>query len=104
MKSKFRGTYMAVVYKTNPNYSAQTISGVTVIIPVSQDCPKFNGMMKLTGIGPFLWDVFKNGATFEDACLRVINDYEVSSETVYKDVRAFITSLMENGLLIEIGV
>jgi hypothetical protein len=90
---------MSIIYKTNPDYSIQTISGVTVIIPTSENCPKFNGMMKLEGIGPFLWNLFYNGSSFEDACEKVISKYDVSEEIVKKDIQAFIDSLSKNGLL-----
>ncbi len=92
---------MSVFYRTNPDYSMQTISGVSVIIPVSENCPKFNGMMKLTGIGPFLWKIFENGSSLENACDRVIEKYDVSAEIAYNDIKPFVLSLLENGLLTE---
>ena len=92
---------MSVIYKTNPNYSAQTISGITVIIPISEQCPKFNGMMKLTGVGPFLWNVFNKGATIDEACGLVLDEYDALESDVVRDVRLFVSSLLENGLLFE---
>lgn len=88
-------------YITNHNYSAQTISGITVIIPISEDCPKFNGMMKLTGIGPFLWNYFSVGSTVENACKAVCEKYAVSYEKANTDIQSFVASLCENGLLLK---
>ncbi len=90
------------VYKVNKNYSARTINGLTVVVPISEECPKFNGMMKLTGIGPYLWSVFEEGASFETVCELIINKYEVSAETAKKDIKDFIESLLTHNLLIEI--
>ena len=94
---------MMSIYKTNPIYSAQTISGTTVIIPVSEKCPKFNGMMKLEGIGAFLWNEFEKGISLEDVCHLVVKKYEVSYETAYADAEAFVNQLVKNGLLLEIA-
>ena len=87
-------------YITNSDYSAHTISGITVIIPISENCPKFNGMIKLLGIGPFLWDIFSKGSTINDACSAVVEKYNVSFEQAYKDIEDFIKSLLEHKLLL----
>ncbi|MBE6647976.1 MAG: PqqD family protein [Ruminococcaceae bacterium] len=89
-----------MIYKTNPDYSAQNVSGLTVIIPISENCPKFNGMMKLTGIGPFLWDVFSKGSTIENAHFKVLENYDVSAEQAKKDINEFVSSMLDANLFI----
>ncbi len=89
-----------MIYKTNPDYSAQNVSGLTVIIPISENCPRFNGMMKLSGIAPFLWDVFSKGSTIEDACLMVLKNYDVSPEQAKKDIDEFVSSMLDANLFI----
>jgi len=89
-------------YITNPDYSAQTISGITVIIPISENCPKFNGMIKLLGIGPFLWDIFSKGSTINNACSAVVEKYNVSFDQAYKDIKYFVNSLIDHKLLLKI--
>lgn len=92
---------MSIIYKTHTGYSAQTISGITVLVPISDSCPKFNGMMKLTGIGSFLWELFKDGSTIELACEKVTEEYDVQYDKAYSDISLFVSSLLENGLLTE---
>ena len=93
---------MKEMFKTNPYYSVQKVSGTTVIIPISEKCPSFNGMMKLEGIGPFLWDVFSNGASIETACQKVLDKYDVSFEKANEDICKFVQSLLDHGLISEI--
>ncbi len=88
-----------IIYITNPDYSAQTISGLTVVIPISEKCPKFNGMIKLLGIGSFLWDVFSKGSTIKKACLEVVEKYDVSMEQANDDIIEFVRNLMKHNLI-----
>ncbi len=89
-------------YITNSDYSAQTISGITIIIPISENCPKFNGMIKLLGIGPFLWDIFSKGSTINNACSVVVEKYNVSFDQAYKDIEDFIKNLIDHKLIIKL--
>jgi hypothetical protein len=90
---------MKEIYKTNSNYTIQNVSGIFVVIPISKDCPAFNGMMKLEGIGPFLWNFFSKEETIENACKKVVEKYDVSFEKAYEDISKFVDSLLENDLM-----
>jgi hypothetical protein len=90
---------MDSLYKTNPDYVARTVSGLTVIVPVSENCPKFNGMMKLNHVGLFLWNLFSEGCCVSRACDAIIEKYEVSQETALKDIKEFICNLEQHNLV-----
>ena len=90
---------MDSLYKTNPDYVARTVSGLTVIVPVSENCPKFNGMMKLNNVGLFLWDLFTEGCTISRACSAVVEKYTVCEDTAIADIKDFICNLEHHKLI-----
>ncbi len=90
---------MDYFYKTNPDYVVRTVSGLAVIVPISEKCPKFNGMMKLNPVGLFLWNLFSEGCCISRACSAVAKKYAVPKETAFKDINDFVSNLEQHKLI-----
>jgi hypothetical protein len=53
----------------------------------------------LGAVGATVWETLQNGATVDDAVLRVVAGYDVDEQTARGDVGALVDDLLAAGLL-----
>lgn len=54
----------------------------------------------LSGIGPFVWENLRTGASADEICDAVVQNYDVSQEVARTDVTALLDKLSSAGLIV----
>lgn len=85
--------------KIKDGFAMRNISGSNIVVPVGKTAKEFNGMITLNSTGGFLWEVFRNGATKDEALKKLTDTYDVSEERASEDINKFIKMLKENDLV-----
>ena len=75
------------------------IAGDTVLVPVGQAVLDSNGLFILNELGAFIWDLLPTVDTPEQICEKILEEYEVSPETVARDVAEFLNTLADMKIL-----
>jgi hypothetical protein len=78
----------------NSKLPSQEIQGQVVII-----VPSRSEMHQLDEVGTFLWGELARGRSAEDLAQAVCREFDANPGQVEKDVRAFLKTLDEKGLL-----
>lgn len=85
--------------KLNDKYIIRHIAGETVILAGEND--GFNGIMVVSKVGGRILDLLRGGCTTEDAlCAVLLEEYDVPADVLSEDIKAFLSDLKENGILI----
>lgn len=69
------------------------IAGDTILVPVGKTVLDSNGLFMLNELASFIWDLLPGMESEEEICNAVLAEYDVSSETVKKDVADFLHKL-----------
>lgn len=85
--------------KIKDGFAMRNIAGSNIVVPVGKTAKEFNGMITLNATGGFLWDIFSQGATKDEALKKLTDTYEVSEEKASEDIDKFIELLKENDLV-----
>ena len=71
------------------------IAGDTILVPVGKSVLDSNGLFMLNELGAFIWDLLPGMESEDEICSAVLAEYDVSSETVKKEVADFLHKLRE---------
>lgn len=71
-----------------------------VVAATGKASENFNGMMRLNESGAFAFRLLQEGITEEELVRRIVAEYEVTEETVRKDVSRFLAGLKEADALV----
>lgn len=75
------------------------ITGDTILVPVGKTVLDSNGLFMLNELGAFIWDLLPGTESEEDICNAVLEQYDVSAETVKKDVSEFLEKLRKMDII-----
>ena len=75
------------------------IAGDVILVPVGKAVVENNGLFILNELGAFLWDRLPEAAAEADLVRAVLDEYEVDPGTAAADVRAFLQTLQNMGIL-----
>lgn len=75
------------------------IAGDTILVPVGKTVLDSNGLFVLNELGAFIWELLPNADSEKDICNAVLAQYDVSAETVSKDVSEFLEKLREMDII-----
>lgn len=75
------------------------ITGDTILVPVGKTVLDSNGLFMLNELGAFIWDLLPGTESEEDICNAVLERYDVSAETVKKDVSEFLEKLRKMDII-----
>lgn len=90
--------------KIKEGYMLKEIAGNFVAIPVGQNIVNYKGMLHLNESGVFIWNLLKEGITYEDLLQKIILEYEAQEEEqsiIQKDLDEFLDKAKAFDLLIE---
>ena len=87
--------------KLKYNFLVKEIAGNKVAVAVGKDHTVFCGMINLNETAAFLFQLLKNNITEDELVLRLTENYEVDTPTAKQAVDSFLSSLRENGVLVE---
>ncbi len=85
--------------KIRDTFILRTVAGENLVVPVGSKHISFNAVITLNESGKFLWHLLEKDATEGMLVDALIAEYEVNRDIAEKDVRIFIRSLKENGIL-----
>lgn len=74
----------------------------TVIIPTGKAAHCLSGLISVNETGEFLFELLQTEQTIDSLMAAMLEEFEVEKETAEADVEAFVTVLIENGMLEEV--
>lgn len=87
--------------KIQKDFILREIAGDFVLVPTGNTAMEFNGLIAINEIGAFLWKNLQSEITREQLVQKVLEEYEIDSETVKKDVDEFLSKLVNAGIVAE---
>lgn len=86
--------------KIKNGYMLREVAGSSVVIPLSDETVKFNGVLTLSGSAAFLWHILEKGISDKSELVSaLLGEYDTDEKTAAADVDEFISSLSSKGLL-----
>lgn len=82
-------------------FIVREIAGDTVAIPSGEAAGKLSGLIALGGSGKFLFELLATPQTEESLLGAMLDSYEVDADTALADIREFLDTLRQGGVLIE---
>ena len=87
-------------WRTSENFLLRRIAGEAVLVPVG-DTAMGNSMITVNETFGFLWELFSQGATFEQAVAKAKEEYEDMSGQIEAHVASFLHDCTKYGMIIE---
>lgn len=87
--------------KIKEDYVLRNIAGSLIVVPVGEQVVDFKGIMTLNSSGGFIWKCLSDGITYEDLLGRILEKYDIDTETAQKDLDEFILKVRMAGALDE---
>lgn len=88
--------------KIKDGFMLRQVAGQYIVMPLGQKSLDFNCAITLNDSGAFLWSVLEAGVENKEELLeKLLNEYDVDSDTASKDIEMFLNKLIENSLLDE---
>lgn len=84
-------------FNIKQGYVAREVAGEYLAVPV--DGSVGSNIIVLNEVSRFLWDELKTEKTFDELLNAMLGNYEVSKEEAEADLKDFLMTLIENGLL-----
>ncbi len=81
----------------SPSAVYSDLDGVTALLDTQA-----NIYYCLSGIGPFVWDSLREGASADEICGAVTRNYDVSDAVARADVAALLDKLSSAGLIVSV--
>ena len=77
----------------------RSVAGETMLIPVGETTSEYNGLFTLSPTAAVIFNTIKNGGDEETALKAVLDEFEIDEETAKKDMKNFLESLREFGII-----
>ncbi len=87
--------------KINENFLLREVAGNPIVMPIGEAAERFNGMIKLNETASYLWKKLSVETTEEELLAAMTADYDIDPEKARSDIRHFVTTLRNAGLLEE---
>ena len=85
--------------KIKDGYLLRNIADEWIIVPVGARLYDFNGLMTVNETGAFLWKLLQEERTRDELINSLISEYDIDIETSYNDLKEFIDSLIDSGVI-----
>lgn len=89
--------------KVRKDFVLRETAGDYMIIPTGRTVQSFDGLITVNEVGADLWDMLQSEVTFDDLLRGILTIYDVNEETAEEDIREFLDTLRERGILDESG-
>ena len=89
--------------KVRKDFVLRETAGDYMIIPTGRTVQSFDGLITVNEVGADLWDMLQSEVTFDDLLRGILTIYDVDEETAEEDIREFLDTLRESGILDESG-
>ncbi|MGH2739805.1 MAG: PqqD family protein [Actinomycetota bacterium] len=77
--------------------SAREVEGETVLLDLEQGT-----FFAARGVGPRVWELIAQGKTIDEVVENISAQYDVDADRARADIEAFVGSLVEKSLVVEI--
>lgn len=84
--------------KIKDGFAKRNIAGSNIVVPVGKNAREFNAMITLNDTGSFLWDIFQEDITIDQAVEIITDEYDVESDRARADIEKFVKLLQDNNL------
>ena len=74
---------------------SREIAGERFLVPVGKSVYDANGLLILTDVGAFIWDLLPNVDNQDQILSAVLTEYQVDEETAKKDITEFLQKLVD---------
>lgn len=85
--------------KIEKDFVLREIAGDYIIIPTGKTVLEFNGMITVNEVGASIWKMLQNEVTLEDLVQGLLREYDVEETVAREDIREFLNTLTERGIL-----
>lgn len=85
--------------RVEKEFVLREIAGDYIIIPTGKTVLEFNGLITVNEVGVSLWKMLQSEVTFEDLLKGILDEYDVEEDVAREDIHAFLSKLIENGIL-----
>lgn len=89
--------------KVRKDFVLRETAGDYMIIPTGRTVQSFDGLITVNEVGADLWNMLQSEVTFDDLLREILTIYDVDEETAEEDIRQFLDTLRESGILDESG-
>ena len=86
-------------FQTNQDFVFRKIADEGILVPTGKTAQAFNGMINLSPTSVFLWQVFNEPHSINDAVAEAERQYE-TDDSLREDVMDFVVSFYRMGLLV----
>lgn len=87
--------------KIRSGYILRQVMDIYVVIGIGSEAYVPNQIMSLNETGAFLWGLLEQGTEKQDLVDRMVQEYDVDTQTAEKDVEKFLAQLREKALIEE---
>lgn len=87
--------------RVSKEFILREIAGENILVLVGAAAVNFNGLIRINGVGRFIFDLLAEERTARELADRVCGEYDVPPETALRDVEEFLQQLRDIGALIE---
>lgn len=81
-------------YRIRDGYVLRQVVGEYVIVPTASDGLIVNGMLSPNDSAVFLWQIFSQPSTVDEAVEKGMEEYDVDEQTLRGSVCRFVTELL----------
>lgn len=85
--------------KIKQEFILREIAGESILVPVGDTALTFNGLITLNEVGLFLWENLQEEITREALLEKVLEEYDVDSQTALQDIDEFLEQLSHAGII-----
>ena len=86
-------------YTASPDYIHRKIAGKNVLVSIGGNIANFNGYVQLNDTAAFLWAQLREPKTAGELAAALTAEFDVASEQAGADVREFLDTLAEAGMV-----
>lgn len=85
--------------KLKQNYALREVAGDLLLVPQGKAGVNFNQMLTLNEVGAEIWKLLPQVDSEEEIVNRLLQEYEVAPEVLRADVREFLDTVRQLGIL-----
>ena len=86
-------------YRAKEGYIHRKVADNDVLISVGANVANFNGYITLNPSASFIWDSLKEPKTADELTKLMTEEFEVSEDVAYSDVKNFLEMLQRNSMV-----
>jgi Coenzyme PQQ synthesis protein D (PqqD) len=89
-----------VRFVRNHEVVSRQIEGELIIVPIRSGVGDLNSLYTLNPVGSVLWEFMTEGHTVPEMVERVCDEFDVTAVQAQQDIEVFLTSLVEEKLVL----